>query len=91
MTQIEGIFIERNTQGIPRFVRIDLKKYGKRLMPFFKEIGVDKELSTYEKDDDSFFTPEMFAKIDESLKQAAEGKVVKTKSTEDLLALLDSL
>ncbi|MDR3227528.1 MAG: prevent-host-death protein [Prevotellaceae bacterium] len=50
-------------------------------------------ITPMKKDDDyeRYFTPAMLAKIDESLKQAAEGKVIKTKSTEELLALLDSL
>jgi len=42
-------------------------------------------------DYERYFTPAMLAKIDESLKQAAESKVIKTKSMEELLALLDSL
>jgi hypothetical protein len=47
MEQTTGVFIERNMQGIPSYARIDLNKYGKRLMPFFKEIGIDKEFSAY--------------------------------------------
>ncbi|MDR0865571.1 MAG: hypothetical protein LBO74_11650 [Candidatus Symbiothrix sp.] len=40
MTQTAGIYIEHNAKGTPVFARIDLTKYGERLMPFFKEVGV---------------------------------------------------
>ncbi|MDR0613700.1 MAG: hypothetical protein LBG45_09565 [Dysgonamonadaceae bacterium] len=49
MEQATGILIERNAQGIPSFARIDLKKYGDKLMPFFKDIGMEQEVSPYSK------------------------------------------
>jgi hypothetical protein len=61
MAQTAGVYIERNTQGVPRFARIDLQKYGEKLMPFFKEIGVDVEVSPY--------NPEFVKKIKEAEKQ----------------------
>jgi hypothetical protein len=45
MTQTAGIYIEHNAKGTPVFARIDLTKYGERLMPFFKEVGVAVEES----------------------------------------------
>jgi hypothetical protein len=48
MSQTSGIFIERNEQGLAQFARIDIKKYGKQLMPFFKEVGVIIEESPYD-------------------------------------------
>ncbi|MDR2125300.1 MAG: hypothetical protein LBP63_00540 [Prevotellaceae bacterium] len=38
-----GIIIERDSNGAASFARIDLKKYGKTLAPFFKKAGVDIE------------------------------------------------
>jgi hypothetical protein len=54
MAQTAGVYIERNTQGVPCFARIDLKKYGEKLMPFFKEIGIEDDLSPYNKEKDAF-------------------------------------
>jgi hypothetical protein len=42
-------------------------------------------------DYDRYFTPEMRTRIDQSLKQAAEGKVTKPMNKEELLAFLDAL
>jgi len=39
-------------------------------------------------DDDLYFTPEVLAKIDKSIKQAKEGKVKSLKSIEDIDRLL---
>jgi hypothetical protein len=50
MRQTSGITIERSSQGIPIFARIDLKKYGEKLMPFFKEVGAVNEISPYNKE-----------------------------------------
>jgi hypothetical protein len=44
-----------------------------------------------EDDYDRYFTPEIRARIDLSLKQAAEGKVTKPMDKEELLAFLDAL
>ncbi|MDL2312448.1 prevent-host-death protein [Bacteroidales bacterium OttesenSCG-928-B11] len=41
--------------------------------------------------EDMFFTPEMLTRIDESIKQASEGKTVKVSGKEELEHLLDSL
>jgi hypothetical protein len=38
-----GIIIERDSNGAANVARIDLKKYGKALAPFFEKIGVDIE------------------------------------------------
>ncbi|MDR0865130.1 MAG: hypothetical protein LBO74_09415 [Candidatus Symbiothrix sp.] len=55
MAQVTGITIERNKQGIARYARIDIKRYGDRLKDFFYENGVEVEESTY--------NPEFVAKI----------------------------
>jgi len=38
-----GISIERNSQGIAQYVRIDLKKYGVQLKDFFISNGIEVE------------------------------------------------
>jgi hypothetical protein len=67
MAHITGITIEKDKSGKARYVRIDLKKYGKRLSAFFQELGIQEEASTYD--------PKFVAKIKRSEKQAEEGKV----------------
>jgi HAMP domain-containing protein len=66
MEQTSGIYIERNSQGIPRFARIDLKKYGDELKDFFSSKGIAIE--------ESLYNPEFIAKIKRSNQQIAEGK-----------------
>jgi len=39
MARIAGIKFEKDTKGENRFVRIDLKKYGKEINPFLENIG----------------------------------------------------
>ena len=41
--------------------------------------------------DDLFFTPEMMNRIDESIKQASEGKTTKISGKEELERFLESL
>jgi hypothetical protein len=71
--QTTGIKIERDSNGIARYARIDLRKYGKALEPFFKKIGIDTEQPPY--------NPEFVAKIKESEQQIIKGeyKVIKTE------------
>lgn len=49
MARIAGITIEKDVRGNARFARIDLQKYGEKLIPFLKEIGLDTEVSPYNK------------------------------------------
>ena len=69
MARVTGITIEKDKQGNARYARIDLKKYGKLLNPFFKELGMEDEVSPY----NSTFVE----KIRKSEKEFAEGKGVK--------------
>jgi len=39
MAQVAGIKIERDARGHARYARIDLRKHGKKVMPFLEEIG----------------------------------------------------
>ena len=41
--------------------------------------------------DDLFFTPDMMKRIDESIKQASEGKTIKISGKEELERFLESL
>lgn len=67
MANIAGIKIERDLHGNARYARIDLKKYGKQLSAFFKEVGIQEEITNYD--------PKFVAKIKRSEKQLQEGKV----------------
>jgi hypothetical protein len=62
-----GITLERNANGVPAYVRIDLKKYGDQLTDFFAANGME--------DDTSPYNPEFVAKIKRSQQQVREGKV----------------
>jgi hypothetical protein len=39
MARVAGIKFEKDTKGTNRFVRIDLKKYGKEINPFLENVG----------------------------------------------------
>ncbi len=49
MARIAGITIETDERGNARYARIDLRKYGKLLTPFLKQVGIDTEASPYNK------------------------------------------
>ncbi|MDR2679639.1 MAG: hypothetical protein LBC47_02375 [Tannerella sp.] len=70
MAQVAGIFIEHNAQGIPTYARIDLRKYGKDLMSFFKEKGVEIKEKAIEEEEVKFSK-----KMQESLAQAKRGEI----------------
>jgi hypothetical protein len=61
MNTVAGITIERNKSGQASYARIDLEKYGKLLMPFFRQIGMEQE--------ESFYNPEFVAKIEARKKE----------------------
>jgi len=43
MANITGIRFERDNQGVKRYVRIDLKKYGKEIEPFLRKLNIEPE------------------------------------------------
>ncbi|MDR2495538.1 MAG: hypothetical protein LBD21_00195 [Tannerellaceae bacterium] len=47
MREVKGITIERNSKGDPCSATINLEMYGEKLMPFFKEVGIDEDFSPY--------------------------------------------
>jgi hypothetical protein len=49
MTRIAGVTIERNAYGTPRYVRIDLNRYGNQLADFFSANNIEVEKSPYNK------------------------------------------
>ncbi|MDR0733437.1 MAG: hypothetical protein LBF08_05190 [Dysgonamonadaceae bacterium] len=55
-----GISIERNSQGVASYIHIDLSKCRKNLQPFFKEMGIEDEVSLY--------NPEFVKKIEKRSK-----------------------
>jgi hypothetical protein len=72
MTQVTGITIERNANGMPIYAHIDIRRYGDQLKDFFYSNGVEVEESPY--------NPEFVAKIKKSKQQIDDGqyKVIKT-------------
>ncbi|MDR0832762.1 MAG: hypothetical protein LBN93_00995 [Candidatus Symbiothrix sp.] len=61
MNQVAGITIERNTRGRARYARIDLNKYGERLMPFLREVGVTVDKSPNDEKDAFIYTSKVNA------------------------------
>ncbi len=62
MAKVAGITVEKNYKGVPRYVRIDLKKHAD-IIPFLQEKGVIAEPEVK-------FT----AKMKRSLQQAKNGE-----------------
>ncbi len=69
MARVAGITIEKDIRGNARFARIDLRKYGEFLNPFLKEIGIETEVSPYNK--------KFVEKIRKGEKQIANGNTHK--------------
>jgi len=67
MPLIAGITIKKDIHGNARYARIDLKKYGNLLNPFFKEVGIEESVSSY--------NSKFVEKIKISEQQQKEGKV----------------
>ncbi|HBG40756.1 MAG TPA: hypothetical protein DDW85_04995 [Porphyromonadaceae bacterium] len=55
MSKVSGITIEKDADGISRYLRVDLHKHGKALKPFLKKVGMENEVDNYD--------PEFVAKI----------------------------
>jgi hypothetical protein len=74
MAQTAGITIERNANGVPSFVRIDIKRYGDQLKDFFSSNGIKVEESPYD--------TKFISKIKQSQKEYENGEceVVKLES-----------
>lgn len=43
MARISGITIEKDAHGNARYIRVDLRRYGKDLAPFLKKLGLENE------------------------------------------------
>jgi hypothetical protein len=86
-----GITIDRDANGVPLVAHIDMRKYGNELKEFFMSKGIVFEDSSFDSEDDLYFTPEVLAEIDLSLQQAKEGKVTKVSSRKELSEFLESL
>ena len=64
MARIAGITIEKDIRGNARYARIDLKKYGNLLNPFFKEVGVEVD------------SIKLTSKLKKSIEEAKNGNYV---------------
>lgn len=68
MTPIKGIEIEKNSKGQDAFIRIDLKKYKKQLLPFLQEVGIVVE-DEFEKEwKNSLSKEELVKKVSKHIK-----------------------
>jgi hypothetical protein len=61
MAHVTGIQFERDSRGIKRYIRIDLKKHGKEIEPFLKKLNINNDLQFEDEWVDSL-TPEQFKK-----------------------------
>ena len=59
MAHVTGIQFERDSRGVKRYVRIDLKKHGKEIEPFLKKLNLNNDLQ-FEDDWFNSLSPEQF-------------------------------
>lgn len=43
MAHVEGIRFEKDNLGVNRYIRIDLKKYGKDIEPFLQKLNIESD------------------------------------------------
>ena len=61
MAQVTGIQFERDSRGVKRYIRIDLKKYSKEIEPFLKKLNLNDDLP-FENEWSNSLTTEQFRK-----------------------------
>ena len=59
MAHLAGIRFEKDNQGVKRYIRIDLKKYGKEIEPFLKKLKIEPD-EHFENDWEQSLTPDQF-------------------------------
>ena len=59
MTQVAGIRFETDSKGVKRYIRIDLKKYGKEIEPFLQKLNIESD-EQFEQDWEQSITPSQF-------------------------------
>ena len=59
MGYVTGIRFEKDNQGVKRYIRIDLKKYGKEIEPFLKKLNIGPD-EQFEHDWEQSLTPGQF-------------------------------
>ena len=59
MANVTGIRFEKDNQGVNRYIRIDLKKYGKEIEPFLKKLNIEPD-EQFEHDWEQSLTPAQF-------------------------------
>ena len=59
MAHVAGIRFEKDNQGVKRYIRIDLKKYGKEIEPFLKKLKIEPN-EPFEHDWEQSLTPNQF-------------------------------
>lgn len=59
MGHVTGIRFEKDNHGVKRYIRIDLKKYGKEIEPFLKKLNIEPD-EQFEHDCEQSLTPDQF-------------------------------
>ena len=59
MAHLAGIRFEKDNQGVKRYIRIDLKKYGKDIEPFLQKLNIESD-EQFEHDWEQSLTPTQF-------------------------------
>ena len=57
MAHVAGIRFEKDNPGVKRYVRIDLKKYGKDIEPFLQKLNIEND-GQFEHDWEQGLTPD---------------------------------
>ena len=59
MARVEGIRFEKDNQGVNRYIRIDLKKYGKDIEPFLQKLNIESD-GQFDSDWKKSLSPDQF-------------------------------
>ena len=72
MAQVTGIKFEKDSRGVKRYVRIDLKKYGKEIEPFLKKMNINNDIHFEEEWSNSLSSEQFRKKIHSRIKKWEE-------------------
>jgi hypothetical protein len=69
MAQGTGIEFEKDSRGVKRYVRIDLKKHGKEIEPFLKKLAINNDLQFEDEWSNSLATEQFRKKMHSRIKE----------------------
>jgi hypothetical protein len=72
MAQVTGIEFEKDSRGVKRYVRIDLKKHGKEIEPFLKKLAINNDLQFEDEWSNSLTTQQFRKKMHSRIKKWGE-------------------